>query len=101
MHTLYGGSRRDLLRSGEDTGDAVYGAGYVFGGGLPVADADAHAALVAPGGVAEEGFAVGEDGGGDLVGEVVVVGLGGYGVGGEKADEALVDLRFPDELRAG
>jgi hypothetical protein len=85
----------------EDLGYAVDYAVYVGGGGLPVADADAHGSAAAPGGAGEEGFAGGEDVGDDAVGEGVVVLVGGVFAGVEEADEALVDLWGPEDFGVG
>lgn len=73
----------------------------IFGRCAPVDDADAHGALGAPGGAAEEGFAAGVDGGDDGVGSGVVVGVGGAGARVEEAHEALIERGLPEHFDAG
>jgi hypothetical protein len=86
----------------EDFVYAGYDAINVLGRGLPVANADSHGATAVPGGSGEEGFSGGEDLCDDAVGECVVVGCGRafarVFVRIVEADEALIDLRLPDEL---
>jgi hypothetical protein len=86
----------------EDFVYAGYDAINVLGRGLPVANADSHGATAVPGGSGEEGFSGGEDLCDDAVGECVVVGCGRafarVFVRIVEADEALIDLRLPDEF---
>jgi hypothetical protein len=83
----------------EDFVYAGYDAINVLGRGLPVADADSHGATTVPGCAGEEGFSGGEDLCDDAVGEGVVVGVVvRIFLRIVEADEALVDLGFPDYL---
>ena len=49
----------------------------------------------------KKAFAGGEDFGDDAVGEGVVILLGGFGAGVVEANEALVDLRCPEDFGVG
>ena len=69
--------------------------------GLPTEHADAHSALATPGGAHEEGFAVAEYLSYDGIGEAVVAHFGSARLWVEEANEALIDLGFPEQLSAG
>lgn len=60
---------------------------------LPVDDGDAHGAHPIPCGATEPGFAAGSNPLDDVVGAAVMI-----AVGGEEANQALVDLGFDDDL---
>src|SRR5258708_13997211 len=71
------------------------GPSDIFFAGHPVRNADSHAAASAPGSAAEEGFAVGDDGGDHFIGAAVVGFFPSTPAGAGKPDPFLAGERHP------